>query len=403
MAVTKQNTTAGNLLVLAVAFSASAPTSVSGGFLLATSASNTDGVALYYLLSGPGGNVTVTVSFGSAQAVSLLLGEAQGHYSLDTFTSQSQSSVTQFSTALITPQFGALEIAVHTHGTTNVTGVPAIFTPVIVTETAATGVQPLAVEYVFLSGADPVQGIFNVLNSDSGSTLIVSFKPATIALQASVNDYLGLVTSEHNKRPNFMAMIAAVVQGHVDNINLLKNFVNLFDIDQAVGQQLDFIGQWVGVSRNITIPLTGVYFAFDTTGVGFDQGTWFGPGSSSTGLTVLADSDYRILLKAKIAANHWDGTVPGAYAIWSIVFALEGFNILIQDGQDMSMAFILLNTTVSAVALALLVNGYIALKPAGVHITGYWQPSTSGPMFGFDATSSLIAGFDSGAWAKQLG
>lgn len=181
--------------------------------------------------------------------------------------------------------------------------------------------------------------------------------------------YTSLVTSEHNQRPKFMAMIAGMVQPYVDNINLLRNFVNLFDLDQAVGQQLDMVGVWIGVTRNIAIPLTGVYFSFNTSGLGFNQGTWFGIGDSASGLTVLSDGQYRLLLRAKIASNHWDGTVPGAYAIWAIVFQFEPFNITITDNQDMTMVITLLGSNIPAVTKALLTNGYIALVPAGVSVT----------------------------------
>lgn len=34
----------------------------------------------------------------------------------------------------------------------------------------------------------------------------------------------------------------------------------------------------------------------------------------------LADEDYRLLLRAKIAANQWDGTPVGAKAVLDIVF-----------------------------------------------------------------------------------
>ena len=221
---------------------------------------------------------------------------------------------------------------------------------------------------------------------------------------ASADDYLSLVTSEHNKRPNFMAMIAQDVQGHVDNINLLRNFQNLFDIDQAVGQQLDMVGIWIGITRNILVPLTGVYFSFGVASLGFNIGTWFGAGDSLSGITVLSDDQYRLLLKAKIASNHWDGTVPGAYAIWAIVFQSQGFNILISDGQDMSMAIIIVGTTIPAVTLSLLVNGYIALRPAGVLISGYYQITVPNfPVFGFGVENATVAGFNDGAWVQKIG
>ena len=201
-----------------------------------------------------------------------------------------------------------------------------------------------------------------------------------------------------------MAMIQQDVQAYVDNINLLRNFSNLFDIDQAVGQQLDMIGVWVGISRNIAVPLTGVYFAFNTALVGFNQGAWLGIGNATSGLTMLGDLDYLLLLKAKIAANHWDGTIPGAYKIWGIVFANQPFTLMIQDGQDMTMAIIVVGTINTAVTLSLIINGYITLRPAGVLITGYYQNTVPNfPVFGFGPESATLAGFNDGAWVKKIG
>lgn len=252
---------------------------------------------------------------------------------------------------------------------------------------------------------------FSDLSTSNGTQISMSVMPRLFAkaelinaIKSSTEDYLKLVTSKHNQQPKFMEMLRGEVQGQVDNINLLLRFRTLFDIDQAQGQQLDIIGLWVGISRNIQTPLTGVFFAFDTAGVGFDEGRWFGIGDSMNGLTSLSDGEYRILLKAKIAANHWDGTVPGAYSIWAIVFAGTDMKLLIQDGQDMTMAIILLSLTVTAVELSLLTNGYIALRPAGVLITGYYQETVADvPLFGFDVENSTIAGFDHGAWVKQIG
>lgn len=213
-----------------------------------------------------------------------------------------------------------------------------------------------------------------------------------------VSDYTSLITSEHNQRPNFTAMISAIAAGSVDGQNLLASFVSLFDLDQAVGQQLDCIGQWVGVTRNLAVPLTGVYFSFDTAKVGFDQGSWFGPGNPIANLITLPDDSYRILLRGQIAANQWDGTVPGAYHIWSLAFQLNQFAVLIQDNQDMSITIIFLTQILSAVVKALLLNGLLIARPAAVRITGYFQPSGPGPVFGFDSTNPNIKGFDQGSW-----
>jgi hypothetical protein len=215
---------------------------------------------------------------------------------------------------------------------------------------------------------------------------------------SGTNNYPSLITSEHQK-PNFIAVITALTQGSVDNQAILSTLAAYFDLDAAVGSQLDAVGLWVGISRNLTIPLTNVYFAFDTAGVGFDQGTWWSPFDPVTQLDVLPDDAYRILLRARIAANQWDGTVPTAYTIWNTLFASTGTSVLIQDNQNMTMEFALLGPLPNAVTLALLENGYLNLKPVGVAIDDYWTPSVANtPYFGFDVESSAISGFDVGAW-----
>lgn len=220
---------------------------------------------------------------------------------------------------------------------------------------------------------------------------------------ANVDDYLALITSEHNQAPNYMAMLTTLLQPLVDQQNLLQSLPGKFDVDLAVGQQLDFTGQWIGRSRYLETPLTGVYFAFDTAGVGFDEGTWKQPFDPVSGLTVLPDDTYRTVLYTTIAANQWDGTIPGAYEIWSTIFSVTGSQIFIQDNQDMTMDVAIFGAPLNAVIIALLTQGQIALKPAGVRINYYFVPSDpTAPIFGFDAESEGISGFDVGAWATIL-
>lgn len=222
-------------------------------------------------------------------------------------------------------------------------------------------------------------------------------------MTALLTDYTSLITSEHADKPKFMAMVSLLAQWGADRRNMLASIPGLFDIDSAVGQQLDFIGEWVGVKRTLSVPLSGVYFSFDTSGVGFDQGTWLGPYDPTTGLVSLPDDQYRILLYATIAANNWDGTVPGAYTAWNMIFQPLGYSVLISDNQDMTMSIVLVGPTPDAVTLALFTGGYLNLRPAGVGITNYYLPSVpDSPVFGFDVENTSIAGFDVGGWVTTV-
>lgn len=213
--------------------------------------------------------------------------------------------------------------------------------------------------------------------------------------------YTILITSEHNQRPKFMTMVENNVQPYADNIAVTQIMITLFDVDIAVGDQLDIIGQWIGVSRKISVPLVGVYFTLDNPLLGFDQGSWYASFNPLTGLVVLSDSAYRTLLRSKIANNQWNGTVNGAYDIWDIAFAGSGLGILIQDLENMHMIMALTGVIPDAVTLALFTGGYLSIKPAGVKIDAYLTPTvTNVPYFGFDIQNSSISGFNVGAWGK---
>lgn len=217
---------------------------------------------------------------------------------------------------------------------------------------------------------------------------------------ADVNEYLDLITSEHRKKPKFIATVSLDVSVQVRVQNLLLSMIPLFDLDLAVGQQLDVIGQWVGVSRNVSIPVDGIYFSWDADfSVGWDFGSWE-PAEQPTTITVLPDDAYLTLIRARIAANSWDGTTTGAYLIWEQIF--PDITILIQDNQNMTYALALVGGIVDSLTLALLRGGYIPLKPEGVRVTEYFVPVNNGPLFAWDIENQYLAGWDDGSWAREI-
>ena len=215
---------------------------------------------------------------------------------------------------------------------------------------------------------------------------------------ADISDYTGLITTEHSDKPKFMAMIEAVVQPMVDALNASQGLPADFDLDQAIGAQLDIVGLWVGISRNVNAPLSGVYFSLDIVGLGFDQGAWKGPFDPDTGIISLDDETYRTLIRAKIGANRWDGTLGQSKQILDLIFSGDT-HVFIEDRQDMSILLGISGEIPSAVFLALLTGGYIPIKPEGVRMAVYVVTSVSGaPIFGLDMNNEYVGGFDVGAW-----
>lgn len=218
-----------------------------------------------------------------------------------------------------------------------------------------------------------------------------------------VTRFTDLATSLYRHKPRFKAMLEATAQPMADNIELEGLVPGKFDLDTAEGEQLDVVGRWIGASRNLAIPITGVQFSFDTPGLGFDEGVW-DAGAGGGDIVMLSDEDYRILLRARVLNNHWDGTIENAYEIWDQVFADTGYTLFIVDHGDLSMTLGLLfdGDTISATVLALFTGGYLNVKPAGVRIRDYIAASARPPIFALDEEGASFAGLDEGSWAESL-
>lgn len=218
----------------------------------------------------------------------------------------------------------------------------------------------------------------------------------------TIQTYKNLITSEHQDKMNFQATVALSVTAYVQIQTLYDAMISLFDLaTPPVGSQLDTIGQWVGISRYLSIPIAGSYFSWNgTVAEGWNFGAWQDPNNPGSDITVLSDPFYLTLILAKIAANSWDGTTEGAYKIWAIVF--PNINILIQDNENMSFAIGISGTVLDSVTQALLTQGLIPLKPEGVRISEYFIPITTDPLFGWNTDTSLIQGWGTGYWATEI-
>lgn len=183
-----------------------------------------------------------------------------------------------------------------------------------------------------------------------------------------VTEYTRLITSEHADKPKFTAMVEAVSGAFVNSQNFLNSVPSAFDLDEAVGAQLDILGLWIGVSRRIRVPISNVYFSWDTADVGWDQGVWLQSTDATSTISVLDDDTYRLVLRAKIGANNWDGSIITAAPILSEIFGGSGTYVQIRDNGDMSFTAYVLGPKPSALKMALISGGYIPIKPAGVSV-----------------------------------
>ena len=94
------------------------------------------------------------------------------------------------------------------------------------------------------------------------------------SMSSNIQTYLDLVPSQHSNKPNFISVLNTIIQPLVDIQNLMQQMPEYFDLNLAVGVQLDAVGEWVGITRYLPQEITGVYFAFNEDGVGFNLGVW---------------------------------------------------------------------------------------------------------------------------------
>lgn len=186
---------------------------------------------------------------------------------------------------------------------------------------------------------------------------------------ATIDDYLNLIPSENANQPAFRATLTALLERALSAHDALSQLTAAFDLDTAVGAQLDIVGLWIGVSRNLTVPIASPYFSFDIPTLGFDEGIWYSPFNPLSQIIQLPDSVYRVLLRTKVLCNQWDGSAEQMRAIWAQVFTgIAVTECYLQDNQNMTMDAVVVGP-IPPVLKQLILNGGIPFKPAGVKIT----------------------------------
>lgn len=179
--------------------------------------------------------------------------------------------------------------------------------------------------------------------------------------------YLNLLTSEYQppNSPKLNAFLLMLLKKFDDISQCQEQMDMAFDLDNAIGPQLDILGISLGAPRV----------------VGFQPSGGVSP--------VLNDATYRIYLKARAALNQWDGTIGSLQSIWAKLF--PGGQIIIADNQNMT-ATIILKGTFTSIQQDLITNGYIVPRPQTVQYTYTF----GGPTFGADLNNAFIAGADLG-------
>ncbi len=190
--------------------------------------------------------------------------------------------------------------------------------------------------------------------------------PGESAGETTFAYYRGLVTSEYQTAAKMLAWLTASITPFQDGLICLMTFAPAFDINQAVGPQLDVLGNIIGQRRTVDFqPSNGVS-------------------------PILDDDGYRFLLKARIMQNHWDGRIGTLLAMWRRIF--PGGTLLVTDHQDMTVTLVI-SGAFTSIMQDLISHGYIVPRPQGV-LYNYSFPTL--PILGLDRSDDYVAGLDLG-------
>lgn len=186
-----------------------------------------------------------------------------------------------------------------------------------------------------------------------------------------VKDYLNLVTSEYKNSTKFNKWLECLLTPFVDTQKLAQELYTYFDIDRAVGVQLDILGQIIGVNRLL-------------------------PFQPEEGNPLLDDENYRFLLKAQIAKNIWDGTNQNIYDSWDILN--PKIAVAIKDNQDMTCTALFIGD-LNKMQQEMIKYGMIVPKAQGVKM---FYAFSLPPLFAYNQDTEYFKGYDEGNWADYI-
>jgi hypothetical protein len=171
-------------------------------------------------------------------------------------------------------------------------------------------------------------------------------------LQEQVAYYQDLLIAEYQNSPRALATIAIYVKQALGDM-LAADLDPAFTLETAVGPQLDILGKYIGLSRNIGLPAAQPFFEFSD---------YLGPVDSPNGFTdylnpatnaaviwdnylfvgaentALSDAAYLFMLKMQIVLNSNNGTLS------SIMEFLETFfpgQVKLIDNKNMTITYYL--------------------------------------------------------------
>ncbi len=165
--------------------------------------------------------------------------------------------------------------------------------------------------------------------------------------------YANLLIIQYNGLPKAVATIKATARMFImDQLPLAVQ--GAFDLETAVGKQLDVLAKYVGANRS-------------------------GYGVNGQPIT-LSDSDLRTLIKICIVKNSTGSSLAD---IQELLYSFFQGGILVFDLQNMQMSYTVHSGIATEQLVQILITGNYLPKPMGVELADVTYVTTEGELFGF--------------------
>lgn len=204
------------------------------------------------------------------------------------------------------------------------------------------------------------------------------------------------VATQYTASEKFLAYIRALLDASSELESVFQTIAEQADIDIAEGVNLDVIGEIVGISRIIPASIAVKFFGFEGQPGGdvFGEEGALGIGSrfreeleSETATSVLADPEYRLLIRAKIVKNHAKGTNEDI--LLGLDYLFNASLTVVEDLGGMSIG-VAIGRQLTFQEKAMVTGLDILPRPAGLRIK--WRSTfDSAKYLGFDGQPGALS------------
>jgi hypothetical protein len=212
------------------------------------------------------------------------------------------------------------------------------------------------------------------------------------------DEYKKLLIIQYSDKPKALAQIQLTVSKLEEVYNLISSFKTAFDLDIAVGKQLDIIGKMVGISRKVPFAVPKNYFGFEGHPHSYPMGNKFIENFVSYPMKnkfeipyttgELNDYDYRFFMKAKIIKNNTKSTMIDInnLSLQNAIDYLFNNTGYVVDNKDMSFT-LYIDQSFNLDMIQYMTQLGLIPKPQGVNMYTLIQ-YVEGKTFGFKVGNS---------------